>query len=586
MVRAEFKLAGQVIPPPELWQGVKVLSRFDNDAVEANTEVEAFDFVNEGAWMIQQWIEDGKNGSGPGIFEGIPFSITLTDAVNGDLNIFDGFVNLAEGFEVISPNKCRAKISRLDTLNDINSKLEAITYGLLVAKGPILGIGPADYTDVRYVVEKEFNGAEFATLSITVFLLTREIIDITRNTAKDTANVIAMFAGGALGRGQIASAALAIALIAINLAYAVIMIKLLLQLFDELLTYLFPPVQVHKGMTLRKALEKAFGFLEYTFSSSIPELDLYVYTPSKPEGSPRIEEGIPNSQDYGYRVIEMIDLVKMLFLAKLRIDQNAKEVRLLALNDSFWLQQTAFQAPDVLNEGKKYNTQDLASTHLISFATDPQDFWTIQNYRGTSYEVTTEAITQQAPENSALRGLRETRFPIALASRKDGLTDLEETIAKVAKVMDKVIHLFGGNSNLEAKITNRVGLMKQGSRYHNIPKLVYLVNGVVPADYRDKLSAKYLYDTYINYNSFVTGKLGGLTVQWLGQKQVVTDQKMPFTFANFLLASQNKFFKLHDGRDAEFTKIEWLFDADTATVSYKIRESYTFNLKETTVEAA
>lgn len=588
MLIAEHRINGILIPPPVNWADINVLATFDNDSIEADIDTDTFQFVNEANALIIQHIEGGKNGTSPGVFEGIPYTITLNDGTN-NLPVFDGYITLVEGFRIISPVKCEAKVKRLDSLNDLNDKLEGMTFALLEDQGYI---GNSDYFTVPWILEKEFNFAEFAILSVTTFLMTKEFIQQVKEIAAATAQVAALFAGGFPGSGQVAAAALAVALLIIQIAYAAIMLTLLYNLWKEIFEQIFSPIFKNKGLTFQKAAEKIFGFAGYSFSTTIQNFDKYIYFPSKTQNvdkktfislHPKKDSGIPNTIDYGYRAIEMVDLFKNMFEAKLYIDIPNKAVRLIPLNDPFWKQQTQYNAPDVLNETKVYNTDDMRSTTIVSFATDPSDYWTLENYKGTSYEVSVVPITQTNPTCRTIKGLDQIRFQVALGTRKTKLTDLETALYKVAQIIDrtygKLSSLFGGQpSNFASQIKSRVKYLKKGTHYHAVPKVLYLdANGLMPDNHLDKLSAKALWNGYINYRSLVANF-------WTNQKLVVKEFKLPFTFANFLIASKNKFFTLSDGRQAEFNSIKWQYDGDYAICDFKIAEIYDRNLKEVAIE--
>lgn len=564
MTEVNFKLAGVDINPPVEWRGIRILSRFDNDSIQANTDIDNFTFTNEAAQIIRDHIAAGN------VFEGIPFQVEVTGDV-GSLAILNGYVKTSEALRRITPNQYSAKIAKLDDLSDISDKLAGITLGLLRDNGTIT---EADYIPFDYVVEKEFNAAEFAVLAITVYLMTKQIIDETRAIAAEIAQVIAVAAAGVTG--PVAAFVLQIALLLIRIAFAIAMVVALVNLIRQLIDYLYPATRTAQAMTFNRIMERVFAYIGYTFSSPIPDMN-WLYIPSKPEGAGRTRIGIPNPQDYGYRATEMLDLCKQMFEARIVVDNTRRTVELRSLNDPYWRQQSTYTKPDKLNEEIILNTNQVVSTRLIQFTLDNSDFYTIENYRGTSYEVTTELVTPPSnPDLVNIEGFDEVRIPVALATRKDGLSVLEGLISDTVAGVNRVLRVFGGNP-FRNPVRDRVGMMKIGQSFFYTPKIAVRVGNRIPANYRDIQSARYLYDNYINHRSLVANN-------FYQQAQVVTGESNPFTLRNLLQVLFNKYFKDSQGNDCEMTAVEWEIDSDTALLSYKRHMVYTTNLKETGVE--
>lgn len=613
MVRPVFEMNGQVIDPPVDWDKVEVLCRFDNDSVMANTEIENFRFVHtdynsvSGASIIYDWLEAGKAGTGPGVFEGIPFKMRLTDG-STSLTIIDGYINLVDSFKKNKPLDYSAKIARNDTLNDLNTKLEAVTFGLLKEK---LFVVPANYTSIKYLVEKEHDEADILLLEVTIFLVAREAYQLLKELYKDLANVVALVTGLVTAVGAVL---LAIAMIALNILFLLKVLKTLGQLIKSFMELLYPTSSIVKGMTLTAACTVIFAYAGYSFSTPIPEMEKVVYLPSKPEGtdtqSVRKNDGIPNPGDYGYRAVEMVELCKNLFLAKLRIDENSKTVELLALNDPKWLQFTAYIAPDVLNETEITNAEELVSSRILSFVDDVSDYWTRENWKGNTYEVQTVPKNTINAQNKVLKGLEDNSFRVALGARKKDFSELEQRLYDVADIVDnsgpgnsiavrqvaslmnqsapgvisqgsfqRDLQRLAAGDSLASLVQERTSMLKVGSKYWRIPKVVYQEGGLIPEDHRDHLSAKALWDNYHNYKSFVANN-------YAGQKVIVTDQRVPFTFSDFLIVSKNKYFFLADGRVGEMTSVKWSFNDDTALISYKVQQVHTRSIDEVKIEAA
>lgn len=585
-----FFINGQQVNPSKGWMDLEILATFENGSPEANVTTAELEFVNENAKFIRDWIAGGVTGATEGIYQGIPFKIHIVNT-NNIFDSFEGFIDLSDGYNEESPVSVKVKIKKIAGIVTFSQRIEGITFEYLKGLGVF---SPSDYVDCPYVLEKESSFLEQALLSITTFMLVRELADSVRRLADSVANIAAHTAGGLTG--PVAALIYAIAIAIINLIYTIMIIIYLIRLIKELISYLFNPTRIHKGCTYRTLLTKACSYLGYAFSSSIPDMDV-VNLPSK-SARGRLDissfnpplaqllgslgDGLPNSGDFGYTVGEMFTLVNQLFHAKTTIRKvnGVDTVFVEAVkNDAFWIPTSGYTLPDVLDEQKSYNTDELKANRLLSFQLDLNDFWTLGNYRGNSYEITTDAVTSNNIKLKTLKGIEETRFPVALPTRKSGLTEIENTIRVVAQVADSVINTFGGNSSLANYITSRVGMMKVSSDMIQVPKAIKYVGGTLPANYRDIWSAKYLEDNYHFRKSFVRNN-------YIGQKRVFKEREIPFSFTGFLSLLNYGSCPTSSGSVAEIDSIKWTVSSDKATADYKVRQIYTKNLKETFREEA
>lgn len=578
-----FYVAGQLVNPPKDWLDTEILATFENGSPEANITSSEMVFVNEEAVFIRNWITNGLTG-GVGIFEGIPFKIQILNT-SSNYDSFEGFLDLSDEFVEESPVQVKCKIKKIAGVVSFSERIEGLTYNYLESIGVFV---QSDYSQCRYVIEREFQVLEFAMLSLSTFMLIRELADTVRRLSTDVANIVAHTTGGATGPA--AALIYAIAIAVINLIYAALLIIYIIQLIKELISYLISPTRIHKGITIRKALEKACNYLGYQFQSSISDMDV-VYLPSKSKpgyldisvfNSPiqqilgAIGSGLPNSADFGYTVAEMFQIAHKCFDAKTTIRKiNGNDTVCVepVNNTAFWVPTSGFTMVDVLDEQKQYNTDELKANRLIAFQLDLNDYWTLNNYRGNSYEITTDAITTNNIKLKTIKGFEEVRIPCALPVRKSSLSELEAALLQLCQVADSVVAFFGGNSSLSTYITNRIGVMKISSDVIQVPKLIKYVNGSIPANNRDVWSAKYLENTYHNRKSFVRNNYGN-------QYRVFDQREIPFGFTGFLSLLNYGSCLRSTGDVAEIKQFRWVFSSDRAIVDYKVKQIYTKNLTE------
>ena len=579
-----FFINGQLVNPPKEWLDVNILATFENGSPEANITSTDLTFVNAEAVLIRNWISAGLTGN-VGIFEGIPFRIQLLNSTN-TFDTFDGYLDLSDEFIEETPVQVKCKIKKIAGVVSFSERIEGLTYNYLESIGVFVA---GDFVNCRYVIQKEFEFLEFAMLSLSTFMLTRELADIIRAISKDFAIISGLTATSLTG--AVGALIYAIAVAIINLIYAALLIIYIIRLIKELVSYLFNPTRIHKGTTLRTLLSKACQHLGFGFQSSLSDLDVvYLPTKSKPGNldlsqfnSPlaqligTIGRGLPNSGDFGYTVAEMFQIVHKCFDAKttIRTINGVETVFVEPVNNfAFWIPTSGFTLVDVLDEQKQYNTDELKANRLIAFSLDLNDFWTLSNFRGNSYEITTDAILVNNVKLKTIKGFEEIRIPCALPTRKDGLTDFETALNVLCQIADSVVNFFGGNSQLSAYITNRVGAMKISSDVIQVPKLIKYSNGSIPSNHRDIWSAKYLENTYHNRKSFVRNNYGN-------QYRVFNERKIPFGFSGFLSLLNYGSCITSNGSTAEIKQINWTISSDTAIIDYKVKQIYTKNLNET-----
>ena len=537
--------------------------------------------MNKAARIIIDHIEGGYSGLTNGIFEALNVEVSVSeDAAFGlpTQTVFKGVIDTART-QIIAPNEVNTFFIDKRGIDKLESKSEGLTFGLLKDKN---WITDSDFVDIPYVYQRPNDFLAQAILSIAIYELTKQAVAIVKEVAKAVADI----PGGITG--ALVSALKIIALI----AYFGAVVAQLLALLIELKAYLLPDLKYYKGMKFRTMLEKGLSFMGYTLQSSIPELDTYYYMPTKrrvgqaiPLFSSTVDDGIPSISDSGYIFSEFLEIVLTMFYAKIQIDDN-NVVNIEALNnDAFWIQQSSFQLPNVLRESYEFNTDELKSTNLIDFASDYNDEWSLIDYTGTVYEVKTSMRAVQSDQQDLLSGLRSNSIPLALGSRKDSLTDLEQAFSTVSGLFDSMIDVLtvitnAPPSTLSANFNKRLYALRISEQFTGAPKVLNLAGVAslqLPTNHRDNLSAKALWDKYINKQSFVDNNFGG-------QYKIFRNIKVPFTLNDFISLKENSYFYDTDGARAKVDKISWKIGDDFAVIDYRKEFIYTRNLEETKIE--
>ena len=574
MANAIFKLNGQVVNPTKDWGAIQVMATWDENGGQANISLEDFTFVNENAQTIRQYVQDGLTG-GTGIFEGIPFSIELQGTTT--IDIFDGILDLLD-YQEINPVEVKSKIKKIDGLNQLYDRASGITMAWLYENGHIT---QNDFIDIPYVREKPVKetAADLALLSITLFLFTKEILSAGRSLSKEITNATAHTAGGITG--PIAGAGYSISTIIIEAIYTALLLFQIVQLVLELIEILMPPIRFWKGSRIKTLLEKSLDYIGYTYQSSIAELDNIFILPIKHDEGGIIRSntkvGYPSSGDYGYTVQELINLVNEMFDARLKIVGNVVYQEPL-INDNFWQQNSAYIFPDVENEKKQFNTNEIFGRYVVAYETDVMDYWTILEYKGTAYEIVTSPNVVGNNKAVLIKNYGETRIPYAMGDKKDGLNPVEFALQGVCFVIDAVINLFGGNGNNASKIQARTEMLHVTGEQLTIGKLLFLtydasVDRWLMRNDRVNIEADKLWSKYISNKSFVDRN-------WRNQKETFDELKIPFGFNDFISLINNSYCTNQQGEVIKIQSLKWQFDSDFAIVSGWKRKPYTINLNQ------
>jgi len=580
---SSITLDGKTVSIPKDFFDVGVKASFDEN-IQGNLTTEEFTFILDGYQLIRDWISDGRSG-GVGIFEGIPLIISSSNVAN-NATVFKGIVDLQAG-AILQENlkQVQVRLRQDESLNQLSELLEPLDYGFLRSLGVI---SSSDYVNVDYVVNKIDNGLETITTLITIYLLSKQLID----TIKDIVSAIATVAGIAASgiTGPIGATIYAIAVAILEIVYAAALLILIIDFGKDLINTLIQPKRTHKGIPLKTLLQKACEHIGFVLETTIEDLDNLVYLPSnrnvddfgfknvlKKAGT--ITEGIPNSGDIGYTCTEMFQIARDLFNARFAILGNT--VQFHTESSDFWVSQSGWEKPgikkDVAGAAFRYNTDEIKGSILISFTTDIVDEYTIKNFKGTSFQVLTDAKAIENVANKTIKNLDRVSIPLALGTRKNKLTPFEDVLVPLANLFDNVAGVFGKNPNLAKKIKTKVGVLQVSNNNHAVAKLLWLSGSRIPSNHRDLFSAKTLWDKYHVEKSFIQNNFGR-------QRRYVDSETIPFGLSDFVTLLNNSYFRDENGVVGKVVDIEWNLNRDFATISYWVQEIYTNNLQETFIE--
>lgn len=557
----QYRLKGIPIDNPIERSDVSIQVDYE-DRTQGSIETSQLTFVNEAYNIIKAEIEAGR------VLEGLPLTINIQEG-NESTEVFKGYLdyttleNLAGDSGRIDEPKFLASIVEENGLNGISERLEGVTFALLEANGLITS---ADYQEVKYLVEKQVTFLEQAFLALSIYLMVKEVGEAAYRLADQIATIASILASSITG--QIGALIYASASAIFEAAYILVMGKALLELIENFVENLVPFEREFQGINFGLALSKIFEQLGYSFSSPISELENYVYLPSKAEG--RQDKGIPFDSDFGFVASEFVSLCLDMFRAEIIVTDD--NVQMISKKDSLLQLQSIYKMPDVLTQPFSFNIDEIKSSRIISFADDISDAYTVSNWKGTSYVVTTGPTQEANPKNNLIKGLNETRFPVALGNPKTEFSKLELALNAFFDAANFALSALG-LSNTTNTTQARIRMLIISQQFFNVPKVLNMSGNKLAIDDREGLSARYLWDNYLNYDSFTQDN-------YKRQRKVFENIEIPFSYSDYKNVTKNSYFITSNGKRGKFTSLEWFIEEDKAEASFWVEDVYTRNLKE------
>ena len=533
----------------------------------------SIDFVLEDAKKINQHVADGLTG-GVGIFEGIPYKIALNQQ-----NIFDGYIDLTNDADFIANERVIANVVKTGGSDWLNDVADGFSFGFLRQQN---FIKDSDYVVVPYVLNFRPEAFIIGQLSISFYILQKELIQNVRDLADNVANLAEMI-GKLNPIGEIITAGLKLFA---QIAYSTAVAFALIQVIKDLINQFFPPVRRYRAMTFKRMFEVGLNYLGLNFQSTIFDDATFrnsVFLPSKSERGGILGKtdkfGHPNQNSAIYNFGDFIRTMLSMFNANYRIENNT----FIFERRDYWDNLSTYILPDVetnqtdrLSE-LQYNTDEFVKNYFISFQTDVQDQNTLEDFTGTNYQIINTPINTTNQKMTAGKGLAQIRPPFAKGVRKNDLTVYEKTLLKIANLTDTVVNILipGQKSKLGPSIKKRSGMMKLSADTTTVDKFIIMVGEQMQTT---QISAKLLWEKFHLIESFaeITDTATGQIVH--NQHVLKTAEKVPFCLNDWNKLLNNNKFNTVNGQTGEIISIDWDFQQGIANISYKIKQLYTKNI--------
>lgn len=586
---------GTVISEPRNWDDLEVSYDFFNRTESAAINISSLEFAGDVAIDIRNRMFNGLSG-GVGIFEGDPFEVEVVD-VGNPVYLFKGYLDYADAPEFIGCDGVKVALKKRHGVDWLNDVADGFSFRYLFDQGVI---STGDFIRVPYVINYVPDTMQLIILGISLFMMTKELIQAIKSTAEAAADLVdasVPVVGTSVGLGagvvtawDIGNFILAALKVVAYIAYVIAIIIAIKNLIEELIEQLCPKKRYHLGMSIYTLFERACQHLGLGFSSTIlSKRKNWVVIPSKghkggekPEGwqGPFVEKGVPNANEGMDTFGDLIRFWKEPFCADWKIINGVFHFE----REDFWDEIGTYEMPDVftnqttLKDQFKPNTDEIISNYNINWAYDTQDQNTLDNQQGRIFHVITEPNVKVNVDLVNIKKLEEISINCSLPLRKDNLTKVEKILKKLGKFVDKVTNFFGSGTNYEAKIQGRLGSLLLSSHFLTIPKIVVMSGDKLANDQRGILDAQNFWNEFHYIRSFAD--VNGKHNQWMRYENV----KVPFCWHDFVKLIENNICANPDGLEAKIETLKWKVWEDYATMNFRVRKKYTNNLKLTYVK--
>lgn len=580
MAQITHLINGNNFGVPRNWQGIEITVDWLLKKESGTINVSDLEFVGDANAYLQERILDGLNG-GVGIFEGVPYQIKIGDP-DDPVFTFDGYLDLTDEAILIGGEEITLTLKKSMTDDWLADVADGFSFAYLYDQGVIVD---GDFVDVPYVINYIPDGTQLILLSMSIYMMTKELIENVQNLAETIADVtdastpvIGVSVG--LGAGVVTAWDLgnfilltlkALARIAYIIAMTIAIINLIESVFEQLL----PKKRYHLGMTFRRMFERSCEHLGMSFQSTIDELD-WVHIPRKTaKGGESGETGFPSNSEPIYTFGDYIRTMKEMFNADYRITNNTF---IFERKDQFEFP-SSYQVPGFFNNQErllnevKFNTDEMISNYNIYWSLDIQDQNTLENSNGRVFQAVTSPVSSINDDLVGIKNLAEIALPFSLGVEKRGLTTVEEIAKVLGGIVDGITGIFGGGTNFKGQIESRIGSLLLSSHFTTSGKVVKMSGSKLANDQRTELDARVLWDRFHYINSFA--EYQGNHNQWWRYE----GKSVPMTFEEFEILLYNNKSTDSEGNEYLIENIVYIPERSVATIDYRIKRKYTNNLK-------
>lgn len=532
---------------------------------ESSQTIELTGSANE---FVRDIIDQGTQG-GVGIFEGIPYRVEIVE--DGEVYNYEAFIDLGKETEFYGDSEMSCKVNRKQGENWLNDVADGFSLITMKQDGEIVD---SDYTEVSYSINYGPDALQIASLSISVGVLTIELLRLIKEAVELKGNITADSIP-LTGFGIVINVPRIVwntVNMILRIAYIIALLIGLAAMVKQLLDLCIPRKGTYKGLSVKRMFELGLKHLDLKLQSSLLEqnkdLTYFPVKANKADETRTIQE-FQTFNSFG----DVVRAFKMLFNADFRIDGNT----FIFERVDYFQQPGSFVMPDIFSDQEAlrndftYNTDEFISNYNINFRIDPTDGNTLDATDDLSYQSSLTPITVKDKKLVTMKGLTQLDVPFSLAIRKSDLTDSELMGQELGRALDIMTGIFGKGTRYYSSIKENDGAMLLSNDYFSVAKLAYVNNKKISKT----LSAKLLWDNYHFVNSFSPN------YKRPNQWKIHSETRIPISTANVNALLENNSGLMPNGNVMIVNKLIWKPAEDVALITYREQVTYTTNIKET-----
>ena len=571
---------GQDLGEPRNWQELEITIDWINKKDSGAINVSDLAFVDEANEYLQQRILNGLTG-GVGIFEGDRYQIQVGPD-SSPVYTFEGFLDFTQEMTKIGGEEIVCALRKKKGEDWLADVADSFSFAYLYDQGVVTN---GDFVKVPYVINYVPDGLQLSILGMSIFMMSKELIENIQKLAETIADVTdaaTPVIGVGVGFGAVAVTAwdlgnfiLVVIKALARLAYIIAITVAIINLIEDLFEQLLPKKREHLGMTFKRMFEKSCQHLGMGFYTDVPELD-WVHIPRKNKrGGENGETGFPSNTGPIYTFGDLIREMKTMFNADYRIRNNTFYFQ---RKDKFEFP-SSYQIPNVfadqerLLDPNKFNTDEMISNYNIFWALDVQDQNTLDVIDGRVFQAITTPNQVINQDYVQIKNIAEVTIPFSMGIEKTGLTDVEKVFKSLGKIVDSITGIFGGGTNFESQIEQRIGSLLLSSHFLTVGKVVSMSGSKLSSNQRQILDALNIWDNYHFINSLAEYR--GQHNQWM----IFENEKVPMTVEEFDILLENNFSTDSEGNKYIIETVVYTPEEDTAVLGFRVKKKYTNNLK-------
>ena len=552
---------------PRNLQDIGVKIDFTERPFTLELNVDNIILSREGYELVKQHIQS------QGVFEGIPYEVLMNNGV-----ALQYYIDLTDTSTIYSDFEAVVKIKKRFGKDNFFERADGVTFTSMIKKGVQF-----DFIETPYVIVPDGKTEILITLGISTFVLTKELIQ----AIKDSSTLIRDFIEAVTPNvsvpptpplGEIIS--LALALVA-QLIYTALVLVALIKLAQQLFELIFPKIRFLLSCKVRELMLKSCEYLGYQFNSTLFQTQYsglsILPVPLQKQKEKwwqflendlnfAFNKGVPTGQDTIITVGDLFRTMELTFNARTRVTNGVVQIE----RRDFWQNiSTANVVPALALQDKrvdqfKFNTEEIWKRAYIHYQVDFSDLHSADDYEGTDAEYSTEPLNVINADLVSIKGYNDIGIPFALGRRKNDLTIIEEIAKAFFKFVDLNIGAFGGNSNYEALIQNRIGVLQVSQQFFSTTKLLYIIgnSGKQPENYLSFIGAPSIYNAQHIINEITNNDY-----------KFYENLRTKITENDFVNLLDNNFVEI-EGEDAEILQLEYIDERSLTVISYKQRFDY------------